>query len=484
LNDGAPVLETFTGNLTPGETAEFTFGQTVDVSVEIDYKLKVYTLLPNDGDRSNDTISVSFTNKSITFFGYRIFDKNWQSMSERGAVSFELIEPAVVTPVSGYKDGNNTIFAGTYADGYIYAFSYDEDLRPANFIKLDSDWTEISKTAITGALSDMTYDYSTSTLYAASYDVETERPLLQTVHPETGVLETVTPITGVDYLYTIAADSNGKLYGVDLDGMLVLIDKATGLAAPVGNTNISPYYIQSMTFDHNTGRLFWAMCNTYEEGVLIELNPANGAVTDWGILGGDAQVVALYTVYDATPELLGANIEDGETDVDPELSIIVTFDKNIISSDLSRITLTKSGVATFTEPSVLKPSIDGNVLTIAHDKLESLKAYDLLIPAGTIKNYNADIALSFTVRFYVGIPSLNVRPFSVFPNPAKHVAYVSSVPENSVISILDLTGRTVESQRITIDEHEVKLDLNLASGVYLIQIESNGTKTLQKLIIK
>lgn len=485
LNNGTPVVETFTGNLTPGETAEFTFAQTVDISANIDHTLTVYTLLPNDGDLANDTISVSFIN-NITFFGYRIFDKNWQAMSETGAVSVELIDPSVVTPVSDYKDGDNTIFAGTYADGYIYAYSYDEEYNPVNFIKLNSDWTEVSKAATTEAPSDMTYDYSTGTLYAVSYDATTERLLLQTVDPKTGVLTTVTPVTGIIYLYTIAADLSGNLYGVDLNGTLVAIDKTTGVATPIGSTGISPRFIQSMTFDHNTGRLFWAMCNVDEEGLLIELNPATGAATDWGILGGDAEIVALYTIYDPTitPELVGVNIADGDTEVDPELSIIVTFDRAVTGSDLSRITLMKRGSTASSELVTLTPSIFGNVLTIAHDKLEYEVSYDLLIPDGTINNYNSEIALSFTTRRYSAIPSLSARSFTIYPNPTKNVVYISSVPENSVISILDLTGRTVENQRITKEEREVKLNLNLASGVYLIQIESNGAKTLQKLILK
>ncbi|MDR2057402.1 MAG: choice-of-anchor J domain-containing protein [Dysgonamonadaceae bacterium] len=486
LNDDAPVVETFTGNLTPGETAEFTFAQTADVSAKIDYTLKVYTSLPNDGDLTNDTISVLFTNNNILFSGYRIFDASWTDMSEMGAVSFGLVEPSVITPVSGYKEGNNTVFAGTYAGGYIYAYSYDGDGNPVNFIRLDSDWREISKVAATGSPSDMTYDYTTGKLYAVSYDITAERLLLQTVDPETGVLTTVTPITGIIYLYTIAADLSGNLYGVDLNGTLVSIDKTTGVATSIGSTGISPRFLQSMTFDHNSGRLFWAMCNTDEEGRLIELDPASGAATDWGVLGSNAEIVALYTVYNPVivPELVGVNIADGDTEVDPGLSIIVTFDRDITSSDLSGITLTKRGSAASPESVALRPSIDGSVLTIAHDSLEYETSYDLLIPAGSIENYDSDVALWFTTRRYTAIPSLDARSFTVYPNPTENVVYVSSVPENSVISILDLTGRTVESQRITKEERKVKLDLNLASGVYFIQIENSDTKMLQKLIIK
>jgi hypothetical protein len=62
--------------------------------------------------------------------------------------------------------------------------------------------------------------------------------------------------------------------------------------------------------------------------------------------------------------------------------------------------------------------------------------------------------------------------------------YVSYVPENSIISILDLTGRVIKNKQAAKSENNVRLDLNLASGVYFIRIENNNVKTLQKLIIK
>jgi hypothetical protein len=482
LNDGDPVIETFTGNLTPGETAEFTFKQTINVSKKRDYTLRVYTLLPNDGDPANDAVSVSFSN--ITLFGYRIYEDTWTNLNKMGVVSFEPFDPSIVNEVSNYKDGTNIIGSGTYADDSIYVYSEDNNGR-TNFIKLNSNWTEASKIETTGFPYDLTYDYSTGTLYAVS-NTEADGALLQTVNPETGVSTTVAPITGVDYLFTLAADLAGNLYGVDDYGILVSINKTTGVAASIGSTGFNPLYLQSMTFDHNTGRLFWAMRDFYE-GRLIELDPANGQVTDWGILGGNAQIVALYTIYDpatAVPQLIGVNIEDNATEVDPELSIIVTFDRNITASALSRITLMKNGIPAFSESVALTPSIAGHVLTIAHGKLEGETLYNLLIPAGTIDNYDAEIALSFTTKQHVALPASNVHPFSIFPNPAKDVVYVSPVTENSVISILDLAGRTLESQRAIPSDKDVKVDLNFAPGVYLIQIESNHAKVIRKLIIK
>jgi hypothetical protein len=53
-----------------------------------------------------------------------------------------------------------------------------------------------------------------------------------------------------------------------------------------------------MAFDQNTGRLFWAMCNTAREGKLLELDPASGLTFDRGSIAGDAQLIGLHTVIE------------------------------------------------------------------------------------------------------------------------------------------------------------------------------------------
>jgi hypothetical protein len=49
-----------------------------------------------------------------------------------------------------------------------------------------------------------------------------------------------------------------------------------------------------MTFDQNSGRLFWAMSNNNDEGCLVELDPANGAAFNRGSIGNNAEIIGLY----------------------------------------------------------------------------------------------------------------------------------------------------------------------------------------------
>jgi hypothetical protein len=388
LNNSNPVVETYTGNIGTNATVEFTFSQPIDFSEYKDYTLKVYSLLANDGDRTNDTVSFSFTHKeNVILSGYRIYDETLSGVEDISVVSFDIWHPSVITIESTYRDGDNIICAGEVAGDYIYVYTRVNDYygTPANFVKLTKNWTEVSSVPVTIVPNDLTYDYTTETLYGFSPDNYYGTMLLQTVNLETGELTTVATITNVNnYLYAIAAGLDGNLYGIDYNGNLVSIDKSTGEGTLIKSTGIKPQYFQSMTFDRSSGRLFWAMYNTKSQGKLIELDPVTGALTDWGTIGGNAQIVALHT------------------------------------------------------------------------KTSEVK-----------------------------IPEVNKqKAIAIFPNPAKDAVYISYVPENSTIRILDLTGKLLESRKVANSSNNVKLDLNLTQGIYFIQIENNKTKTVQKLIIK
>jgi hypothetical protein len=465
---GSVVTETFTGSIAPGATAQYTFTKTADITVSGTYTFEAYTSLPNDGNASNDKTSGSFIHG---LYGYRVYPST-------GLISFTATNPGSVSTLNTFADGSNSVITGEYVNGYVYIFTSDNsDLSP-RFLKVDastSAWTVASKVNVSDYPYDVTYDYSTGTLFALTLDGG-----LATVNLTTGALNTIVPELS-QYLVSFAADLSGQLYGVGFDGNLYKLNKTTGALTLVGQTGYSPNYLQKMAFDHNTEKLFWAFINTGTDGALIELNPATGAAQNRGLIGTSSEIAILYTpyTYSTGPELVSINIADGATGVNPTLSIIATFSKNIASTSLAGIQLTKDGT---TEKISLTPTISGSVLTIAHPSLASLTKYNLVIPAGTITGYDAEIALSFTTIQQVGIITAdNKSSILVYPNPSQGTVYFSNLPANSSIRILDLTGRTVDTYSKVIDN---KLDLNLSSGVYFIQIENDKAKEIHKLIIK
>jgi hypothetical protein len=382
LMNGTQVKEHFTGNISPGETKEFTFVQTIDLSeVRDDYLLEAYTLLANDADTGNDSIAVHlFYRENVVLYGYRIFDGD-QTLSP-GMVSFNSNNPSEVTTINAYKDGTNQIFAGEYYNNNLYLYTVQGNANPipAHFIQLKKDWTEGFKKTAQAYPWDMTYDYSTNTMIAEVWNGDYEVAELNAVDLNTGNMSLFA--VSNNFFYALACHSNGQLYGVSISGDFCSIDKETGDFTVIGNTGVLPKYTQSMAFDHSSGRLFWAATND-SEGNLLEIDLTTGKVTDFGVIGHGAEIVALHIPY-------------------------------------------------------------------SHTGIET--------------------------------PETNKRSIVVYPNPTKGEVFISAVPENAFIRILDLSGRVVDTYRAL--SGDVKLDLNLASGIYFIQIENEGEKILRKLIIK
>ncbi len=72
--------------------------------------------------------------------------------------------------------------------------------------------------------------------------------------------------------------------------------------------------------------------------------------------------------------------------------------------------------------------------------------------------------------------------FTIQPNPANGSITVSNLPINSMLKIIDLTGKIVYSTSTTETQKQISID-NLANGVYLIQVKSKDIITSRKFVI-
>jgi hypothetical protein len=255
--------------------------------------------LPEDGDVTNNEQAVSFFYRDpVLLYGYRTYDPD--EALNRTFVSFSSNKPSEVKMESNYKDGNNSIHAGEYVNNRIYVYTAYSDASwtaPRNYIRLSDDWVEQSVQPTLEHPIDMTYDYVTGTMYAAVNSSEGAH--VKTVDLGTGELTTVLTLSDM-YLYTLAADLSGTLYGVDNSGNFGRINRSAGTFTVIASTGIEVAYVQSMAFDHVTGRLFWAMCNKQNENRLLEINPETGVILDHGSLGDDTEITALYVPYTHT----------------------------------------------------------------------------------------------------------------------------------------------------------------------------------------
>lgn len=219
-----------------------------------------------------------------------------------------------------------TIFSQEYYNGKLYAFGYDSSDWEANFqfMVMDPRTHAIERMTDMGEVFpwvyDMTYDYSTSTMYAtAGYnDTETE---LYIVDLASGAL---IPLPKMEENFmSLAADGKGNLYGIDRsvgvydpfewttvfsEASLYRINAEEGTCEVVGSTGLKSNLVASMAFDHDTGNLYWSQLFREEQmapvtGGLCLVDTETGAATQLGIVGpSGCQVSGIYSIADNYPQ--------------------------------------------------------------------------------------------------------------------------------------------------------------------------------------
>lgn len=211
-------------------------------------------------------------------------------------------------------DGEQAIFCGACADGIYYTCEYRYSLTdgpvPSGFYaynivtgvteKIGDYSTDNSNPQL--KYQDMTYDYSTKTMYAIGFEMGVSS--LFTVDLSTGKFTKVTDIdqSGAG---TLACDMKGNLYTIGQDGGLYQLDKQSGKCTKICDTGLSGLAgSQTMEFDHTNGKLYWAAYTMFPSGhsgetfmECIELNDGSATVTDLGILGSGASLQGLYIPY-------------------------------------------------------------------------------------------------------------------------------------------------------------------------------------------
>lgn len=296
IGEGAPVSKTFEGTLAKGESADVTVCD-MDMPEGV-HEFIAYTSVEGDETPANDACTQLIPNiKNVELLGYR-----WSAYGNAGFMKVQSNDPESASFLCEVTPNDALVIAGECVDGKFYGYTATWYGASRQFVEIDPvTWTV--QRAIDNTddyILDMAYDYSTSTMYALRPDGDAANVQLVKVNTEDGTTELVGAVGFI--VRTLACDLTGKLYAISDDGKLYSLDSATAAPSLIGATGVgSAKYLQSMAFDHNTGRLFWAHTSDAVNGAIHEIDSATGKATVLGTAMFDkideAELVGLYTPY-------------------------------------------------------------------------------------------------------------------------------------------------------------------------------------------
>jgi hypothetical protein len=303
---------------------------------------------------------------------------------------------------------------------------------------------------------DMVYDYTTGIIYGIE-EIEWSYMFTKfvTVDIETGA------ITVIDTLdiraLTLACSPNGELFAVDWNGYLFKIDKTTAETTSIGFTEIVPNYIQSMSFDQNTGRLFWAMFRNADGGKLIELDPVSGVGFNRGTIAKGAELVGLYSFINES------STYSVTLSADPEEGGSVTGDGQYLSEEMVTVKATPNFGFEF----------------ISWKKENSVVSTD----SSFMFTITQDVFLTANFNKMDGI-SENVlsEAFYISPNPVTDLLkIVRSTSDKARIEVFNNLGALIQSFEINAQETEINV-AKFPVGVYFVKIRTEAGEIVKKVV--
>lgn len=308
LSDEQTLAATYNGNINKGESVEFAVG---DVTLKPETAYTITATANVEGDTYADNNSTALQLFNYTDADLRGF--RWDPYDYLGVMTIPTNAPETAVYKKEVMPNGYRIATGEYYKGSYYAFTGDgTSFIPREFVVLDTlTWEPTFSTSLNNLVFDVTYSYADHTMYALVIDKE--QLVLASIDLATGAQKLLAPIDRK--LSTLAADNKGTLFAIANDGCLYTLDKKTGTTTLVGSTSITDIALyHSMTFDHKTGRLFWAHNGDLSSGELLELDPATGKSTFIGKVtykDYPSHTVGLYIPYDEGTTGITSTLADG-----------------------------------------------------------------------------------------------------------------------------------------------------------------------------
>lgn len=243
-------------------------------------------------------------------YGFLIADESGRDV---GLYSFPVADCSAPVQVAPSAD----VSAGAMADGVYYAMTYASGgagLQATSWNSVDLATGEFTKIAdATDGMPmyvDMTYDYTRGKLLGL-YHYDGASSAVVEIDPATGMPTPYVDLPGC-WMVAMACDYDGYIY---LTGRynttkyyLFRLDEARKLHEVASVTNVGDQ-LQSMEFDHKTGKLYWATGTRYS-AYYFEVNPANGDCTYLSDLGKNGEITGLYIPFKLADDGAPAAVRD------------------------------------------------------------------------------------------------------------------------------------------------------------------------------
>lgn len=211
-------------------------------------------------------------------YGFTLYTEE----SQKGFVKYDPKGSASELELVSMDDNN--YYAGAYYNGTVYSYVYDlyADGYKIRYIKLDAQTFTVQSAQLVDMRiipTDMTYDYTTNTMYATAQDLSTHTPYFGTVDMATGMFTSICVWdlpNPAHIILNLEAATDGTLYGVGTDGWLYDVNKTTGAVTRLRDMGIKTNWVCALVFDHYTQTMYWFPFTEKDGGKVVAFDPATG----------------------------------------------------------------------------------------------------------------------------------------------------------------------------------------------------------------
>lgn len=317
-----------------------------------------------------DTVDITVGDPIIpeyddTIYAYNIHDM--ASVYETGFIAFD--PEGSAEDIMTIMPGSTNYYSGTYANGLFYGYEYENmgfyTITSYHIIDPVTFTLQSSIPCDTTLPVDMTYDFSTNTMYGNIANMNTGDNYLGIIDPETGAITEVAPFDLEEgaTMQTLAAINNGDLYAIDNNGMLYYINKYNASVVAIADMGFEAQYVQTMVYDNYREEMYWFQMDE-DSSELVVFDPTTGDIIATDMIGSGCTEITSAFIYadpDTFPEPAAPIPVEGVT-VDPtEITIGVGFTENL-NAVITPINASNKNVTWMsTHPGIVTVDTRGNI---------------------------------------------------------------------------------------------------------------------------